>query len=80
MIIGDRQLGRLHSSNVLFSRVDDEDILNKIEYVFENEEFINECKESVNPYGDGTMAKKSIKIIEDLELNKELLKKVFIDK
>ena len=79
VIIGDRQLGRLHSSNVLFSRVDDEDILNKIEYVFENEEFINECKESVNPYGDGTMAKKSIKIIEDLELNKELLKKVFID-
>ena len=80
VIIGDRQLKRLHSTNILFSRVDEDDILNKIEYVFENEDFINKCKESVNPYGDGTMAKKSIKIIENLDLNKQLLKKVFIDK
>ena len=79
VIIGDRQLGRLHSTNVLFSKVDEVDILNNIEYVFKNEEFINKCKTSINPYGDGTMAKKSLKIIENLNLNKQLLKKVFID-
>ena len=79
MIIGDRQLGRLHSTNVLFSKVDEVDILNNIEYVFKNEEFIDKCKTSINPYGEGTMAKKSLKIIENLNLNKQLLKKVFID-
>ena len=79
VIIGDRQLGRLHSTNVLFSKVDEVDILNNIKYVFENEEFINKCKTSINPYGDGTMAKKSLKIIENLNLDKQLLKKVFID-
>jgi len=80
VIIGDRQLGRLHSSNILFSKVDEEDILNNISYIFDNEEFINKCKESVNPYGDGNMAKRSLKIIENLDLDKQLLKKVFIDR
>ena len=79
VIIGDRQLGRLHSSNILFSKVDEDDILNNISYIFYNEEFINKCKESVNPYGDGNMAERSLKIIENLDLNKQLLKKVFID-
>ena len=45
----------------------------------DNEEYINKCKESVNPYGDGNMAERSLKIIENLDLNKQLLKKVFID-
>ena len=79
VIIGNRQHGRLHSTNVLFSQIDEDDILKNIEHIFENEEFINKCKESANPYGNGTMAKQSLKIIENLDLNKQLLKKTFID-
>ena len=79
IIIGDRQKGRLHSTNVVFVDNNEEHISKKISMVFDSDEFINTCKETVNPYGDGTMGKQSLEIIENINLNKKLLKKSFKD-
>ena len=79
IIIGDRQKGRLHSTNVMFVSENENEISNAIHLVFNNEEFINQCKEAHNPYGDGLMGKKSFQIIDKIELNDKLLKKIFID-
>ncbi len=79
IIIGDRQKGRLHSTNVIFVDKNEEQISNAISLVFNNDEFINACKETINPYGDGSMGKKSLNIIENIQLNEKLLKKGFKD-
>ena len=79
IIIGDRQKGRLHSTNVVFVDNNEEYISKKISMVFDSDVFINTCKEAINPYGDGTMGKQSLEIIENINLNKKLLKKSFKD-
>tara|TARA_B100000073_G_scaffold95291_1_gene75727 strand:- start:2442 stop:3641 length:1200 start_codon:yes stop_codon:yes gene_type:complete len=79
IIIGNRQKGRLHSTNVIFVEENKEQISNAISLVFNDDEFINICQETINPYGDGSMGKKSLKIIENLKLNEKLLKKSFKD-
>lgn len=79
IIIGDRQKGRLHSTNVMFVSENEQEISNAVHLVFNNEEFINKCKEAPNPYGDGLMGKKSFQIIDKIELNDKLLKKIFTD-
>lgn len=79
IIIGDRQKGRLHSTNVMFVSENEQEISNAIHLVFNNEEFINKCKVTPNPYGDGFMGKKSFEIIDKIKLNDKLLKKIFID-
>ena len=62
IIIGDRQKGRLHSTNVVFVDNNEEHISKEISLVFDSDEFINTCKEAINPYGDGTMGKKSLEL------------------
>lgn len=79
VIIGNRQKGRLHSSNVLFVNPDTDEIINSIHTVYKNNSFLESCKNAINPYGDGSMGETSLKIIENLELNSELLKKEFTD-
>ncbi len=79
VIIGNRQKGRLHSNNVLFVNPDEEEIVNALHTVYEDTSFMETCKDTFNPYGDGSMGKTSLKIIENLEINSELLKKKFGD-
>ncbi len=79
IIIGNRQKGRLHSNNVLFVNPDEEEIINALHTVYEDTSFMETCKNTFNPYGDGSMGKTSLKIIENLEINSELLKKKFRD-
>ena len=79
IIIGNRQKGRLHSNNVLFINPDEEEIINALHTVYEDTSFMETCKNTFNPYGDGSMGKTSLKIIENLEINSELLKKKFRD-
>ena len=79
IIIGDRQKGRLHSSNVLFVNPEASEIVSSLHTVFKNNSFFESCKSAINPYGDGSMGETSLKIIENLELNSELLKKEFTD-
>ncbi len=79
IIIGNRQKGRLHSSNVLFVNPDTDEIVNALHSIFKNDSFLENCKNAINPYGEGLMGKASLNIIENLELNSELLKKQFTD-
>ena len=79
IIIGDRQKGRLHSSNVLFVNPEASEIVSSLHTVFKNNSFFESCKSAINPYGDGSMGETSLKIIESLELNSEILKKEFTD-
>ncbi len=78
LILGDRQKGRLHSTNVIFANINSEKISQGIERAF-SKKFISSSKKCVNPYGSGNMGKKSAKIIENLKLDNKLIIKKFID-
>lgn len=79
IIIGDRQKGRLHSTNVLFTVASNKSISQAIEKVFNDLEFIDSYKNCLNPYGSGDMGKKTIKILSNLDIEKDMFKKKFID-
>ena len=79
IIIGDRQKGRLHSTNVLFTKASNKSISQAIEKVFNDLEFIDSYKNCLNPYGSGDMGKKTIKILSTLDIEKDMFKKKFID-
>jgi len=79
IIIGDRQKGRLHSTNVLFTEASNKSISQAIEKAFNDLEFIDSYKNCLNPYGSGDMGKKTIKILSTLDIEKDMVKKKFID-
>jgi len=79
IIIGDRQKGRLHSTNVLFVKASNKSISQAIEKVFNDLEFIDSYKNCSNPYGSGDMGNKTIKILSTLALDNDMLTKKFID-
>tara|TARA_Y100000748_G_C15499766_1_gene489572 strand:- start:317 stop:1498 length:1182 start_codon:yes stop_codon:yes gene_type:complete len=78
LILGDRQKGRLHSTNAIFVNLESEKISKGIEKVL-SKRFISVCKKCSNPYGSGNMGKKSTKIIENLKIDHKLIIKKFID-
>ena len=75
IMLGERQNGRLHSENIIFSKIKKQEIISNIEKAF-NSTNINEVTQH---YGDGTMAKKTIKILENLNINNKLMIKKFND-
>ncbi|MBU5591094.1 UDP-N-acetylglucosamine 2-epimerase (hydrolyzing) [Clostridium sp. MSJ-4] len=76
--IGNRQLGRVKSENVIDISHDKNDIIKAIQKCRYNNLFKESCKKCKNPYGDGNAAYKIVKILEDLldNKNKLLIKKI----
>jgi len=79
LILGDRQNGRLHSTNVIFSEIEKNKIISNINNIFLDNEKFNSLRECENPYGDGKMGKKVVNILSETELTKDLLTKKFFD-
>lgn len=77
--IGDRQAGRLRPENVIDVPNDKEAIRAGIEKSLYDEVFLEKAKNCVNPYGDGRSAERIIKVLKEIPLTKELIKKNFVD-
>ncbi|MDC0051981.1 UDP-N-acetylglucosamine 2-epimerase [Acidimicrobiaceae bacterium] len=79
VILGDRQKGRLSSSNIIYSNIETQNIVESLNVAFNGKEFLKEVKNCKNPYGSGNMAKKTVEILSELSLNQSFLKKKFFD-
>ena len=73
--IGSRQEGRERADNVIDVPYERNLIISAINTVMFDKKFINRVKKSKSPYGDGTAGKKIIKILTEIELNIDILKK-----
>ncbi|MBU1076183.1 MAG: UDP-N-acetylglucosamine 2-epimerase (hydrolyzing) [Spirochaetes bacterium] len=73
--IGTRQEGRLRSTNVIDASYDKDEILKAIKKSLFDESFREECKNCLNPYGEGGSGEKIAKVLADIELNRDLLQK-----
>ncbi len=73
--VGERQKGRLHGNNVLFTGSDKNLIIEAIEKAT-SQEFLNKIdNETSNIYGDGSMVEKSVEFIMKNINRKDLLEK-----
>ncbi|MAG12901.1 UDP-N-acetylglucosamine 2-epimerase (hydrolyzing) [bacterium] len=77
--IGDRQAGRLRPENVIDVENNKEDIKKAIHTAFYDKEFLEKVSTCTNPYGDGRSSEKIVRILKEIPLEKELIKKNFID-
>ena len=71
--VGNRQKGRLSSENVCFVEHDKNAIIDSINDALYNQSRIEEVKNCVNPYGDGTSSSKIAKVLNEVELNNDFL-------
>lgn len=76
--IGTRQQGREKASNVVDVDYKKEEIFNAIKYI-NSDEYQNQLKYCINPYGDGKACERICKILKNIELNDNLLNKQFIE-
>lgn len=77
--IGDRQKGRLQADSVINCEPNIEDIDEAIKTAL-TKEFLNNAKNTVNPYGEGNTSEKVVTVIKDFLLNDRIeLKKKFYD-
>lgn len=71
--VGTRQRGREHGNNVIFVDYNKNEILKAIEFVSCDEQFLENVKNGLNPYGDGNSTEKIIEILRNVELNEKLI-------
>lgn len=76
--LGDRQSGRLKSSNVFNLPFNEKKIINKIYECFNDKKTINKIKSAINFYGGGNTGEKISKFIEKINYtrSKILIKKI----
>jgi len=67
--IGNRQKGRLNAGNVEFVTYDKNEISESINKACFDEDYRLKIKKIINPFGDGTAAKKVREAIESIDLN-----------
>jgi GDP/UDP-N,N'-diacetylbacillosamine 2-epimerase (hydrolysing) len=73
--VGDRQRGRVHGENVIFTGNNRMEIIEAIEKAITDEEFIKRVHKKSNPYGSGNSSDEIIKIINKLEVTNEIIYK-----
>jgi len=73
--IGNRQKGRIHGNNVIFTDNDKGQILEAIDKVLNDKDFIRLIKSTPNPYGNGKTSEKVVEILRTIELNEQLIYK-----
>ena len=75
--IGTRQNGRLRASNVIDVDHSYDEIIMAIDTI--NDGFKSKLKGLKNPYGDGNASKKIMNVLENINLDANIVKKIFID-
>ena len=77
--IGDRQVGRLRPQSVIDAPNEKEGIKKALQKALYDESFLETVRTCENPYGDGKSAERIVKVLKEIPLGKELIKKNFID-
>lgn len=73
--IGDRQAGRLRAENVLDCDFNEVAITKAIYKALFDNDFRNKCLNLKNPYGDASPSEQMLKILKNIKIKPELLKK-----
>ena len=73
--IGNRQRGRLQSSNIVNVTHSERFIFNTILKILKKKKLIKKLKKCRNPYGNGDSSKKIVHILKNIKINKKLLDK-----
>lgn len=77
--IGDRQKGRLQATSIINCKPLADDIIEAINLSL-TKEFINQARNTINPYGSGSTSDSIIRVIKDFLYNNKInLKKKFYD-
>jgi GDP/UDP-N,N'-diacetylbacillosamine 2-epimerase (hydrolysing) len=73
--IGSRQRDRIHGDNVIFVNNVESEILEAIQKVLFDIDFITKVNNKNNPYGDGNTTTKVVDILATIEINQTLIHK-----
>lgn len=73
--IGERQRGRMQANNVINTPYDRIQIAGAIRKALYDEQFKEELKTCVNPYGDGQSSERIVNILSEIPLDQRLLDK-----
>ncbi len=73
--VGNRQRGRMHASNVVDTGYDRREIAKAVKFVMTDTRYRARLAKCTNPYGDGRSAERIVKILEEVELGRNLLDK-----
>jgi UDP-N-acetylglucosamine 2-epimerase (non-hydrolysing)/GDP/UDP-N,N'-diacetylbacillosamine 2-epimerase (hydrolysing) len=73
--IGSRQQGRTRSANILDIAAEKNEIIHAIDFALHNKKFKQKVRGCKNQFGNGTAAKKMIKILKKIPLNETLIQK-----
>jgi len=73
--VGIRQVGREKGKNVIEVGHDKAEIMRAIKKALTDQEFLSEVKNCENPYGDGKSSPRIVKILCDIEITPELIRK-----
>lgn len=73
--VGNRQSGRQHGQNVINAGYDRKEIESAIRKSLSDSNYAKKLKNLKNPWGDGKSAKRIVRILENLVINKKLLNK-----
>jgi len=73
--IGNRQMGRMRSSNIVDAEPEKEKILKTIDFALTNEGFLKQAKECENKFGEGNSSEKIVKILKEIKINEGLIQK-----
>ena len=74
--IGNRQRGRLQSSNIINTKNSSKEIILAINKALYDKNFLQKLKKCTNPYGNGKSSLKIVKILKKININKKLLDKI----
>lgn len=66
--IGTRQKGRPKSCSVIDTSMNDTSLMDAIDKALDTD-FIFQCKQAVNPYGEGNASEKIVKILSEIDLS-----------
>ncbi len=73
--IGNRQQGRERSENIIDVQPKKEEILNAVDFAFNNKDFLIRVRGCKNNFGDGMAAQKMVKIFKDIKIDDKLIQK-----
>jgi len=73
--VGSRNVGREHTTNVIFVDYDKNQILAGIKKALFDERFKKKVKSSTNPYGDGKASHRIVEVLSLIQIDKKLLTK-----
>jgi len=73
--VGSRNTGREHGDNVIFVKPNYKDIIEAINKVLKDKDFIKKVKKKSNPWGDGKTSERIINVLKNIKITEKFLRK-----